>query len=1143
MLNLVPLRRQVCSLAFVLLFATVPVWAADFYVSPTGRAQGAGSIQDPWDLKTALAHPAVVKPGDSIWLRGGTYVGMFTSVLKGNASSPIIVRQYPGERATLDAATPNAQIGTNVHTLNVQGEYTWYWGFEVTNSNPMRATGTVYNNFRGDGLWVTAPNTKFINLIVHDTDQGFSYWEAASNSEVYGSVIYNNGWSDPLRGRGHNIYAQNRYGSRWITDNVIFQGFDHGVQIYGSDNAYLDNFVLEGNIAAGNPARNYLIGGQGSRPALNPVLKNNYSYYPVTRLGGNWDGSNGSNLGYSAGCSNPVVTGNYFGFGGLRFVTCSNITLTGNTFYGVTDFVGSSGGVGPTNFPNNQFLGRTRPTANKVFVRPNRYEPGRAHLAIFNWELRNTVDVDISGIGLNPGDAYELHNGENYYGDVVTSVWDGGSLAVRMTGHTTANPLGYTAWENTYPEFGVFIIQKAAGSAVLPAATPLISPAGGGFSVAMNVTITTSTPGAQIRYTTDGSFPGSSSTLYSGPLSISQTTTLRARAFKSGLTDSSVATADFTRAKATAPGITPAGGTFSSATSVSLSSSTPGASIFFTLDGSAPTGASTPYTAALSVSANTTLRAVATAPGLDDSPVSSATFIIASQPTNPGPPQGSGVGQALITSVSSSVTRNNFNGWLGLRLTVGVNPLPVVSLGRLCAPGNTRTHGVKLVSVQTGADVQGGVVSLNMAGCAPGQFVFAALSSPLTLPARASYYLASAESMGGDLWYEYAPVTATPVATVSAAYATSGWYPAPNPTNASYVPVNLLYSDSSGSTPPPTTPTPPATTPPPPATTPPPTTPLPPPPTTGTPLLTSFSGSVLRNNFTGWLGMLINVGPSPLSVITLGRLCASGNSSFHTVKLVNAQTGADVPGGSVSLGMTGCTAGQFWYGSLTSPLTLPAGGRYYLASYEAIGGDMFYDYAPVTTTSVASVSAAYATSGWFPAPNPTNAAYVPVNLTYAVTAPAPPVGGTPLVSSYSGNLARNNFTGWLGMRITVGPNPFTVTSLGRLCSAGNAGVHAVKLVDAQTGADVPGGTVSLSLAGCTPGQFSYSPLSSALLLPSQKSYYLASYESAGGDRWLDYASVTILPVGTVSAAYSFSGSNWFVHNVNNSYVPVNLLLR
>lgn len=79
------------------------------------------------------------------------------------------------------------------------------------------------------------------------------------------------------------------------------------------------------------------------------------------------------------------------------------------------------------------------------------------------------------------------------------------------------------------------------------AAAPSFSPGGGTYSSAQSVTITTSTSGASIRYTTDGSTPSATvGTVYSGPVSITSSTTLKAIAYGTGLTASSVTTATYT---------------------------------------------------------------------------------------------------------------------------------------------------------------------------------------------------------------------------------------------------------------------------------------------------------------------------------------------------------------------------------------------------------------------------------------------------------------------------------------------------------------------------------------------------------------------------------------------------------------------
>jgi hypothetical protein len=78
-------------------------------------------------------------------------------------------------------------------------------------------------------------------------------------------------------------------------------------------------------------------------------------------------------------------------------------------------------------------------------------------------------------------------------------------------------------------------------------ATPEIAPKDVLFSDSLEVTITSATEGATIRYTTDGTLPTSSSTIYTGPFTISDNTTVSARAFADGMEDSSFQTVVFNK--------------------------------------------------------------------------------------------------------------------------------------------------------------------------------------------------------------------------------------------------------------------------------------------------------------------------------------------------------------------------------------------------------------------------------------------------------------------------------------------------------------------------------------------------------------------------------------------------------------------
>jgi hypothetical protein len=77
----------------------------------------------------------------------------------------------------------------------------------------------------------------------------------------------------------------------------------------------------------------------------------------------------------------------------------------------------------------------------------------------------------------------------------------------------------------------------------IKAATPLASVGGGTYSAAQTVTLTTATSGAVIRYTENGAEPTESGTAYSTPLTVADSKTLKAKAFKAGLTASDTLTA------------------------------------------------------------------------------------------------------------------------------------------------------------------------------------------------------------------------------------------------------------------------------------------------------------------------------------------------------------------------------------------------------------------------------------------------------------------------------------------------------------------------------------------------------------------------------------------------------------------------
>jgi hypothetical protein len=163
-----------------------------------------------------------------------------------------------------------------------------------------------------------------------------------------------------------------------------------------------------------------------------------------------------------------------------------------------------------------------------------------------------------------------------------------------------------------------------------PTAAPTFTPAAGTYTGPQSVTITDATAGATIYYTTNGTTPTTTSTVYTGPISVSASETLEAIAVASGQTASVVASAAYTIAapRTATPTFTPAAGTYTASQSVTITDATAGATIYYTTNGTTPTTASAVYTGPISVGGSETLEAIAVAAGQTASAVATAAYTI-----------------------------------------------------------------------------------------------------------------------------------------------------------------------------------------------------------------------------------------------------------------------------------------------------------------------------------------------------------------------------------------------------------------------------------------------------------------------------------------------------------------------------------
>ena len=271
------------------------------------------------------------------------------------------------------------------------------------------------------------------------------------------------------------------------------------------------------------------------------------------------------------------------------------------------------------------------------------------------------IDLTSSGIDLHSGDTMSVHLA--YDGttlsmtitDAVVNATFSTSWPINIPGTVGGNTAyvgftGGTGGETASQKIESWTLASSAGVVTQPpAATPTFTPAAGTYLGTQTVTLSDSTSGAAIFYTTNGSMPTASSTPYTAPITVTATETINAIATATNFSTSAVGSAAYTiESQATAPTFSPAAGLYATAQSVTISSTSTGATIYYTTNGSAPSASSTRYTGPVSVSASETLQAIAIASGYFNSNVSSAAYTIGSSVTGINLSSGFTAGTMLL---------------------------------------------------------------------------------------------------------------------------------------------------------------------------------------------------------------------------------------------------------------------------------------------------------------------------------------------------------------------------------------------------------------------------------------------------------------------------------------------------------------
>ena len=432
-----------------------------YYASTTGTNTNTGALNSPWNLQHALSVASGVSMGDTIIIQSGVYYGRYTSSLNGSVTSPIVVRGEDKFTTILNGTI--SESASSVLTVN--GSHTHFYDLQIT-ANYTQRISQMSGSGPSDITLVTGINiygigSKIINCIVHNVPGvAIGYWKTALDAELYGNIIFHNGWAGTDRGHGHAFYTQNDDGERpkFITNNFAFSQFGNNVDIYVTNPKnkgihVLDNVCFNtGAPIQSNKERKYnFIAGGVNNATSDLVVKRNIFFRDSTD-NGTLGSCQNVKLGYSFPDSNVVFDDNHvFGNCNLTVRPWYDLKFTNNTIFrwnpsssGNPQIINLEDNAVPTNaWNNNQYitenstnqnlldgmslttwrsnfnadpnstLSHTRPVNFNKVVR-NVYDTTLYYISILNYEEHDTVNLDLSELGFSDVnvkfDIYDVQN-------------------------------------------------------------------------------------------------------------------------------------------------------------------------------------------------------------------------------------------------------------------------------------------------------------------------------------------------------------------------------------------------------------------------------------------------------------------------------------------------------------------------------------------------------------------------------------------------------------------------------------------------------------------------------------------------------------------------------------------------------------
>jgi hypothetical protein len=403
-------------------------------------------------LTDVLESPLLL-PKDTIHLRVGSYADVPYLLNKpGNAGGNVTIQPYQNDRSIIAGS------------LNIAAAYQHLKNVEIC--KPTYDPRSTDVGTCDETSWIDVDdkgNVMISGAYIHDLSYGILC--KGNNLEINGCVIRATGWDAPGSYlAGHGIYFTNPTAGTKITIKNCILCDSFGFLLHGySDGVDLHSAEIIGNICfnAGNlntwggRRTNIMLGSVGAAWPRGGKVIGNCSYFP------DFTGGIGIHVGVGAGGSTDIEITDNISAGGVYAMANrnpTNPTVTGNTIIGDTLY------FEPEDYPDNTYLADFPATGSIVKVFPLDYHTDRAHVAVYNWALVDSIEIDLTDVtGLSAGDTVTVANAQDLRNDIQTVVLDAGkkiTVDMQAANRTVQAPINWTAPETTFPRFGAFVVEK-----------------------------------------------------------------------------------------------------------------------------------------------------------------------------------------------------------------------------------------------------------------------------------------------------------------------------------------------------------------------------------------------------------------------------------------------------------------------------------------------------------------------------------------------------------------------------------------------------------------------------------------------------------------------------------------------------------